>query len=159
VVNGTALIDDHGAADPRGVSEHGRDERRELPVVDERDEVGVGDHVPQFALDVAEVDVDGPSAQLVAGQQRLERLDRVPGVEPDMVILADAEAGEVVREPGRPLVQFAVGHLAFAAGHSDPVGYRVSGVLEQVRDVECHGKKLEPVTVSRQPGQARRSDR
>src|SRR5215467_147117 len=81
------------------------------PVTDERDQVGVGEHVLQLVLGVPVVDVDGDRTKLAAGQDRLGGLDGVVCVEPDVLPGLDPEAGQIVRQAVGPLIQLAVGDL------------------------------------------------
>ena len=64
--------------------------------------------VLELVGDVAVVHVDRDGAQLVAGEHRLEVLDRVAQVAADVVAGPDAEVGQRVREPVRALVELAV---------------------------------------------------
>ena len=80
-----AVLDHHRAAQPGRVGRHGGDPRRELPVVHQRDQVRVGEHVPQLVLDVPVVDVDGGRAELARRDQRLDGLDGIARVEPDVI--------------------------------------------------------------------------
>jgi hypothetical protein len=57
---------------------------RVLPLVHERDEVGVAEQVSQFPLHITVVDVDRDRAQLVRREHRLQRLDGVSRVDTDM---------------------------------------------------------------------------
>jgi hypothetical protein len=149
-LGGGAVIDDDGTDQFGGVGLYRRDQRGILPVVDQRDQVGVADHIAQLGFDVPVVDVHGPGAQLVRRDQRLDRLDRVARVQPDVVVRPYPDAGQVMREPVGALVKLAVGHLPVTAGQRHPAGNDVGGMLEQIGDIECHVTKLEPVTVWRQ---------
>ena len=74
-------------------------------------------------------------ADLVDREQRLDPLDAVRGEDPDVVAGLHAEIGERVREPGRALVELAVGDLAARVDEREPVGHLVDGELEQVGEV------------------------
>ncbi len=104
-LGGGAVVDDDGSAQLGGVRLYRGDQRGVLPVVDQRDQVGVADHVAQLGFDVPVVDVHGPGAQLVRRDQRLDRLDRVARVQADVVVAArprcwpgDARAGWCARQ-------------------------------------------------------------
>ena len=114
-------------------------EARVLYELAQQDEVGVADHVPPFGFAVPVVDVPRPGAQLVRRAQRLERLDRVPRVQPAVLARPDPDAGQVVREPVRALVKLAIGHLPVAADHRGTVAEQVGGMLEEVGEVQGHG--------------------
>ena len=79
-----AVLDHHDAAQPGGGPRHRGGPRRELPVADERGEVGVREHVLQLVLGVPVVDVDRDRAELARRDQRLGGLDGVARVEPDV---------------------------------------------------------------------------
>ena len=136
-----AVVDlDQGAQPGRGRSRRG-DQRREPPVVHQRGQVRVGEHVVQLVLDVAVVDVDRGGAELARGDQRLQRLDGVAGVEPDVIPRPDAEPGQVMGQPAGALVELAVGDLPVSAGHRGTVGEGVRRVLEEVGEVQGHGNE------------------
>ncbi len=85
-----------------------RVERRcELAVVHDRARVGVVQEVPQLVLAVAVVHVDGDGPELERREHALEVLGAVVEVERDVVAGTDAEAGEVVGEPGGARVGLA----------------------------------------------------
>ena len=86
------------------VAAHRVELRRELAVEHDRLGVGVVEEVAQLVLDVAVVHVDRHRAELERGEHALEVLDAVVEVERDVVAGADAEPGEVVREPVGALV-------------------------------------------------------
>jgi hypothetical protein len=127
-----AVVDlDQGAQPGRGPLRRG-DQRRQPPVVHQRGQVRVGEHVVQLVLDVAVVDVDRGGAELARRDQRLQCLDGVAGVEPDVISRPDPGAGQVVGQPAGPLIELAVGYLPVPAGHRGTVGEGVRGVLEEV---------------------------
>ena len=82
---------------------------RELALVDEGDEVGVGEQVAELVLDVAEVDVDPHGPQLEHGPRRLDPLGAVQRVDADVVPGADPLGGEVVGQAVGPLLHLGVG--------------------------------------------------
>ena len=68
-----------------------------------------------------------------------------------MVAGLHPEVGERVREPGRALVELAVGHLAAGVDEGEAVGHLVDGELEQVGEVEVtrgHRPKIEHVPLA-----------
>ena len=139
-----AVVDLHQAAQaghgPGGPGGPGHD-RGQTPVVHQRDRVRVRQHVLQLVVDVAVVDVDGGRAQLARREQRLDRLDRVAGVQADVITGADPEAGQVMSQPVGTFLQLAVGQLPVAAGHRGTFGEGVRGMLEEVGEVQGHGNE------------------
>ena len=117
---------------------HRLDPGDELALHQEGLKVGVAHEVAQLVLDVAVVDVDPDGAQLEHGPQGLDPLDRVVGVDADVVAGADALTGQVVGKAVGPCLHLricaslALGHdvLALAEG--------VDGMLEEIGQVELH---------------------
>ena len=102
-----AVVEDDEVLELREAGEHARDERSELGLVHERDEVGVVEQVAQLVGDVAVVDVDRHRAGLEAAEHRLDPLGAVDRVDADVLTRLDADVDEVVGETGRPLVELA----------------------------------------------------
>ena len=151
---GVAAVLDHDHVPEAGElgAERG-DQRRELPLVDERLEVGVGQQVAQLVLDVAVVDVDPDRPQLEDGPRRLDPLDRVVGVDPDVIPRTDPLRGQVVGQPVRPGLHLGIG-APLPVGHEVlPLGVGVDGRLEQVGEVELHRPQVR--TRSRSAGDCR----
>ena len=65
---------------------------------------------------------------------------------------ADTVRREVVSEPVGLLLQLGVGDLVVSTGDGETVRKEIDRMLEQIRDVVGHAEKLEPVTVSGNPG-------
>ena len=109
--------------------------------MDQGHQVGVAEQVAQLVLDVAVVDVDPDRPQLEDRPQRLDPLDRVVGVDADVVTGPDALLPEVVGQPVGASLHLRVrappplGHEVLA------IAERVDGVLEQIGEVELHGRK------------------
>jgi hypothetical protein len=84
------------AVDERCRAEFYHAGRLPATVVDERGQVGVGEHVTQLVLDVPVVDVDRGGAELAGGDQRLGCLDGIARVEPHVVAGSHPDPGQVV---------------------------------------------------------------
>ena len=128
------------------------DERRELTLVDERLQVGVGQQVAQLVLDVAVVDVDPDGPQLEDGPGGLDPLDRVVGVDPDVVPRPDPLGGQVVGQLVGPRLHLGVGAPLAVGDEVLPFWIGVDGRLEQVGEVELHRSEIR--TGSRSCGQS-----
>ena len=114
----------------------------------QRDHVGVVEQVAQFALDVAEVDVDEDGARLHDAEHRDHDLDAVSAVQSDLVVLLDALVDEVVGEAVGLLLQLSIRQLLVTADQGDAVRHGVDGVLGEIGNVQGHEPKLERVTFS-----------
>ena len=96
----------------------------------------------ELVLDVAVVDVDRDRAELEDRQQRHDVLDAVLGVDPDVVARADAPGGQVVGQPvGLAPPARRRSPRGRRPGSRGAVGDDVDGVLEEVCDVQGHGRK------------------
>ena len=100
--------------------------------------VGVVEQVAQFALDIAEVDVDQDRAGLDDAQHRDDDLDAIAAVEPDLVVLLDALVDEVVREAVGLLLQLGVRELLVPANEGHTVRHGVDSVLGKIGNVQGH---------------------
>ena len=100
-----AVLHQDDVAQLRQVVADRRDPRRELPLHDEADHVRVVAEVAQLRLDVPVVDVHRHGAELVERHHRLDPLDAVVAVDPDVVALADPRVAQVVREPVGPVLE------------------------------------------------------
>ncbi len=107
--------------------------------VDDPDSVAVVEQVAQLAGDVAVVDVDGCRSELEAGQHRLDVLGAVLEVERDVVAPCDAQAGEVVCQAVRPLLQLGIGASLLTADDCCPLGDEIAGLLPEVGEGERLG--------------------
>ena len=125
-------------AEHRQLVEHTGDPGGELPLEHEGDEVGVVEQVPELVLDVAVVDVDPHRSKLEHRPEGLDPLDRVVGVDPDVVAGPDALGSEVVGEPVRPLLHLSIGAALAVADDVLPLAEVVRRVLEEVGEVELH---------------------
>ena len=105
-------------------------------------QIGVGQQVAQLVLDVAVVDVDPDGPQLEDGPGGLDPLDRVVGVDPDVVARADALGGEVVGQLVGPGLHLGVGAPLAVRDQVLPLGVGVDGRLEQVGEVELHRPQI-----------------
>ena len=113
------------------------DERPVLPLVDERDDVGVVEEVAQLLLDVAEVDVHRRRADLVDREHRLDPLDAVRRVDADVVAgLARPRRWSVCASRFARSSSSRVGDPPALVDDRDAVGHLVGGELEQVGEVE-----------------------
>ena len=75
------------------------------------------------------------------GDQRLDRLDGVTGVEPDVITWPDSESGQMMSQPVGPLLELAVRDLPVAAGYRGTFSEGVHGMLEEVGEVQGHGNE------------------
>ena len=82
----------------------------------------------------------GTARSLNTAQHRLDPLDAVVGVDADVVAGPDALGGQVVGEPVRPLLHLGVRAALAVADEVLPVGEVVGRVLEQIGEVELHGR-------------------
>ena len=130
-------------------------ERREAALVDESHEVRVVEDVAELVRCVAVVDVDRDGPELERREHRLDELDRVEGVDPDVRAGRDAVGGEVVGQAVRALFELRVGVPFAIANDGRPVGDEVDRVLDQVGDVESHARELEHVSVRTDNGTRR----
>src|SRR5213075_58871 len=73
--------------------------------------------------------------------QGLDPLDRVVGVDPDMIAGADALGGEMVGEAVRPLLHLSVRAALAVADDVLPLAEVVRRVLEEVGEIELHGSE------------------
>jgi hypothetical protein len=126
--------------------------------MNECDQVRIVAHVSQLGPGVAVVDVDRGGAELARGEQRLDGLDGVARVEPDVVPWAGPESGQVVSEPVDALVEFGVGHLAVAAGHRRAFAECIGSMLEEVGKVQGHGNETRTCYCSGQPSSRAQSE-
>src|SRR6266581_5215944 len=130
---------------------HGVHDFGQVLIVDEGGQVAVPQVVRQFTAQVPVVDVDGDGAELDDGEQRFHGRDGVAGIEADVVAGTHSLSGQVVGQAIGLVFEFAVGELAVAADQRGPLREGVDGMLEQVGHVQCHGLKLERVTVLGKP--------
>jgi hypothetical protein len=119
--------------------------------VDQGRQFGVREEKLQLVLDVAVVDVDDRGPQLVDGDHRHHGLDRVAGVEADMVARAHPVILQEVREAVGALLELGIADRLLAEAHRGPVAEGVDRVLEQVCDICRHPQKVEPVIVRDKP--------
>jgi hypothetical protein len=115
-----------------------RDPVAELPVRDERAQVGVVEQVPQLVLDVPVVDVDRHRPQLERGDHHFEVLDRVVQEARDVIAGPDATRRERVRESGRALVGVRERQAAIGVHEGLVVGNGVGDSFPEIREVELH---------------------
>ena len=92
----------------------------------------------QFALDVAEVDVDEDGAGLHDAEHRDHDFDAVAAVQSDLVVLLDALVDEVVGEAVGLLLQLGVRELLVTADQGNTVRHSVDGVLGEIGNVQGH---------------------
>ena len=111
---------------------------REVGFVHHGLQVGVGEEVAQLVLDVAVVHVHRHRAQLERGEHAFEVLVAVVEPEADVVAGADAVRGEHMRQPGRALVEVAVGEAHVAEHDRLAVGHGVGHRFEEIGEVELH---------------------
>ncbi len=107
-------------------------------LVDQGDQVGVGEQVAELVLHVAVVDVDPHGPQLEHRPGRLHPLHAVERVDADVVAGADPLGGQEVGQPVGPGLHLGEG-AALARGHqvlAVPEG--VDRRLEQISQVERH---------------------
>ncbi len=136
------VLDDDRVAEHREPVEHAAHPGCELALVDERLEVGVVEEVRELLLDVPEVDVHPDRTDLEDRPGRLDPLDRVEGVDADVVARPDPVRRQVVGEPVRPLLHLGE-RAALALAHEVlAVAEVIGGVLEQVGEVELHALNL-----------------
>ena len=133
-----AVLDDEDMAQVGQVGQERRHQGRELALVDERLEVGVGQEIPQLVFDVAVVDVDPHGPQLEDGPGRLDPLDAVVGVDADMVPGSDALGGQMVGQPIGPGLHLGVGAALPVGDQVFTLGIGVDCRLEEVGEVALH---------------------
>ena len=127
----------------REPGQHARDERPELGLVHERDEIGVVEEVAELLGDVAVVDVDRDRAGLVAAEHRFDPFGAVDGVDADVLTGFDADVDEVVARTGSPARRARANvRRRSPATSAEPVGDAVGDELEQVGEVEFHGGSI-----------------
>ena len=137
-----AVLDHDQVPKLRELGKERRHERRELPLVDERLQVGVGQQVPELVLDVAVVDVDPDGPQLEDGPCGLDPLDRVVGVNADVVPRPDSLRRQMMGQAVGPRLHLGVGP-PLAVGHQVlTLRVGVDGRLEQVGEVELHRHEI-----------------
>jgi hypothetical protein len=110
-------------------------------VVDESDEIGIGEQVGELVADVAVVDVHRNRPQLEAGQHGLDELGPVVEVEPHVVARPYPEVRQRVCQPGAALVEDGVGLPAISGHQRLTVADRVGHALEQIGQVELHRRR------------------
>jgi hypothetical protein len=113
------------------------------------DEVGVGEQVSQFVVDVAVIDVDPHGSKLEDGPRRLHPFGAVEGVDADVVSRTDTHRGQVVGQTVGPLVHLCVGEPPSSGNQVLAVAESVHRPLEKVGKVELHPHKLEQVPLRR----------
>ncbi len=145
-------VDVHQVLEQRQGPAHGGDPRRQLLVEHERLEIGVVEEVAQLLLDITEVHVDGNRPQLVGGDRRLQPLDAVGAVDPDMVADPDALDRQVVGQAVGVGLHLGVGAPLVADDQQLPIRYHVDRVLEQVGDVERHDLTIRQIAGSARTG-------
>lgn len=132
-------------AQARGARGGRRDPLVELAVEDQRRQVGVPVEIDQLFLDVTVVDVHRNDPGLEGPQDRLEILDPVVEVQPQVLARPDPRADQMVGDPVGGGVQLRVREppLRARTGMVDvqerlAVGHRVDDRLEQVGKVVLH---------------------
>src|SRR5262249_51499971 len=114
----------------------------ELALVDQSDEVRVAEQVAQLVLYVAVVDVDPDRADLEDRPERLDPLDRVVGVDADVLARPHALRQEEVRELVRAGVHLRVGAARTFGHQALALGELIGRILEQIREIELHRRSL-----------------
>ncbi len=134
-----AVVDDQDRLHVGSVGQDIGDAFGVLPLVHQRDHVGVLEQVAQFTLDVAVVDVDQDRARLDDAHHRDDDLDAVAAVEADLVVLLHPLLLQVVREAVGLLLELGVGQLLLTADQRYTVGDGIDGVLRQIGNIQGHG--------------------
>jgi hypothetical protein len=110
--------------------------RRELAMVNDRNEIGVVVQVPELGRDIAEVHVDGDCRQLERGEHALDVFGAVQQLQPDVLTGTDPAFGQSVGEPVGALVQLREGQSPRGRHDHLTVGDRVGDSLVKVGQVE-----------------------
>ena len=106
-------------------------------MVDDRGEVGVLIQLPQFGLDVAEIQVDGNRRQLETGEHAFHVLGAVHQLQSHVLTASDAQTAEYVCQTVRAFVEFGEGEPARRGDEYLSVRGRVDHDLEQVSEIEA----------------------
>ena len=114
------------------------DERRELALGENRDEIGVLAEIAELVFDVAVVDVDGNGAQLECGDHCFHELGAVEQVNSDVRARTHPARPKHARQTIGSLVELPKAQSARPRDERRAVRNAVDQRLEQVRDVELH---------------------
>ena len=91
--------------------------------------------------------VTGHGADLEAGEHRLEALGPVGQLQADAVAWPDPCAGEMVCQAVRPTVELGVGESTVIGNDGRLLGDDVGHALEEVGQIELHGRSFSACSV------------